>query len=274
MQQLAVDIDQQIAIPLIELLLHKLSQPAREKPFVNGAAFFIHRFESRRHLDFFRDVRFESRSSCSTSAYQCFAQTPSVVAPTRRPRKHRSVKLHARPLRRADARVCSGFSSTSRASITGGSGPYPRPHAIEKLRLLRETRDPRRRLVILLQIGNDHFARIANQKTIHDFAAASRDRSPAADDASSVSDKRCASPSRHRASQMRDHFPPIRFALRDHFLRARMRIARAREIKRIERFVDHGCIRAIAPGPHHRGRDVARPGPHRDSDRLIHGGRE
>src|SRR4029453_16310525 len=39
-----------------------------------------------------------------------------------------------------------------------------------------------------------------------------------------------------------------------------------REVVRVERFVDDGAVSAVLERAHHRGRDVARSGPHGDAE--------
>ena len=190
----------------------------------------------------------------ATSPYQCFAQTPSVA---RSPGGHLSIAgSNSTPTASQRSRsMRSGFCKTSRASITGGIDSRPLAHPIEDLGLLHEANVFQRRVVVLPDVGSDHLRRIANQKTVRQTRQASRDRSPATDDASSASDKKpnvegplC--PDRGTsARQAGDHLPPIGLPGRDHLLRHRMFFPRRLEIERVERLIDHHGVGAI---PHAR----------------------
>ncbi len=68
------------------------------------------------------------------------------------------------------------------------------------------------------------------------------------------------------------HATPVGLAGRDDLVAARMIGACVREVMRVERLVRHRAIAAVLPRTHHRGRDVARPRPHRDAQRIGHAG--
>src|SRR5437764_14944571 len=96
---------------------------------------------------------------------------------------------------------------------------------IENFRLLDEADIFRRRIVVLLEVGNDHLARIADEKAV-------RDRSePAAIDLRQqmmrhlLLVENAFSPG-NVPRQARDYFSPIRLTARDHFSSAGMFAAR------------------------------------------------
>ena len=62
-----------------------------------------------------------------------------------------------------------------------------------------------------------------------------------------------------------NYLAPIGFAACNHFLRARMLGARFLQIECVKRLIDNNGIGPISPCPHHSGRDIARPRPHRDA---------
>src|SRR5947209_5671905 len=67
------------------------------------------------------------------------------------------------------------------------------------------------------------------------------------------------------------NFAPVGFASGDHLASARMRLLRNVKIMGVQRLIDDRAIVAIAPRPHHRGRDIPRTGPHRQTERLESG---
>ena len=50
-----------------------------------------------------------------------------------------------------------------------------------------------------------------------------------------------------------------------------MVLLRAREVKGVEWLVNHDRVSTIAPGAHHGSRDIARAGPHRETEKLHNG---
>ncbi len=69
------------------------------------------------------------------------------------------------------------------------------------------------------------------------------------------------------ARQLADHLVGIGGLGSQHLGATRMVEPGLLEVRRIERLVDDHRVRPVLPRPHHRGRDVARPRPHRHPDR-------
>ena len=90
---------------------------------------------------------------------------PSV---SRKPGGQESIDLlNSTPTASQSSRsVPSGFCSTSLASTTGGTAFVRASDEIKNLCLLHETEILERRVFSLFNVGINHFARVANQKTI------------------------------------------------------------------------------------------------------------
>src|SRR5206468_8176907 len=109
---------------------------------------------------------------------------------------------------------------------------------IENLCLLHETEVLERRNLSFFDIRTDHFAWVANQKTVCHCAK------PFAIDFGKkmvrhLFLKKNLFAIRDRPGEMRDDFPPVGFARCDHLIRAGMLDAGRLQIERVKRLIDN-----------------------------------
>src|SRR6266513_2727546 len=140
---------------------------------------------------------------------------------------------------------------------------------IKNLCLLHETEILERRIFSLFNVGINHFARFANQKTI------SHSPEPIAiyfgqQMMCHLFLKKNPLAVLDRLGEMCNDFSPIRLASCDYFFRIGMLDTGRVQIKSVKRLVNDNRIVPISPRPHHGRRDISRTRPHGDADGLSH----
>src|SRR4030095_16989941 len=165
---------------------------------------------------------------------------PVSLAQSRRPREHRFVKIHAYRLAKQAQHSPRIFQhvfciENRRRSL------HASPDEIKNLHLLREAEVLERRVIALLDVRSNYFARIANKKAIRNstepFTIHIRQKVMC-----HLFLEKNSLPVRDGAGQLRDNFPPISFARSEHFIRDGMLLAGCTQVISIKRLVDDKSV--------------------------------
>ena len=167
--------------------------------------------------------------------------------------------------RKAPTRTPRGSASTSWPSTTGGARPSRSAARSNSSAWAGRPISSRVKSSRFCAVGGEHRLGRANEKGVDQAIASSRGRIAAACGGSCASDTRRALPSGGGPASAAATFAPVGRLRSDHLVAHRMDEAGGDKIGGVERLVGDRAIGPRAESAHHRGRDVARTGPHRDA---------